>query len=104
MHAWNGVKNPLGKATEASPEHFVIVRFLEEEDEHANTPRVPRVTLLTPELADTPLPDHLFTLKRPVHIILIPEEATDPAHHHRKIGDARNDIISINTVFDLLNS
>jgi len=104
MHAWDGVKNPLGKATEASREHFVIVRFLEEEDEHANTPKVPRVTLLTPDLVDRPLPDHLFTLERPVHLILIPEEATDPAHHHRKIGDARIDIIPINTVFDLLNS
>lgn len=103
MHAWDGVKNPLGQATEASREHFVIVRFLEDEDEHANTPGVPRVTLLTPDWVDSSLPHHLFTLERPVHLILIPEEATDPAHNHRKIGDARLDVIPITTVFDLLN-
>ena len=104
MHAWDGVKNPLGEATNASREHFVIVRFLEDEDEHANTPAVPRVTLLTPEWADIPVPVHLYSLGRPIHLILIPEECLDPAHQHRRIGDARPDVITINSVFDLLSS
>ena len=104
MHAWDGVNNPLGEATDASREHFVIVRFLEEEDEHMNTCAVPRVTLLTPEWADIPVPVHLYSLVRPIHLILIPEETADPAHHHRRIGDARSDVIQINTVFDLLSS
>lgn len=104
VHAWDGVKNPLGEASNASREHFVIVRFLEEEDEHANTPEVPRVTLLTPEWVDTPLPAHLYSLGRPIHLILIPEECLDPAHHHRRIGDARVDVITINSVFHRLSS
>jgi ATP-dependent DNA helicase RecQ len=104
MHAWDGVKNPLGEATNASREHFVIVRFLEEEDEHANTPAVPRVTLLTPEWTDISVPAHLYSLGRPIHLILIPEESLDPVHHDRRIGDARPDVIPINTVFDLLSS
>jgi superfamily II DNA/RNA helicase len=104
MHAWDLVKNPLGEATDASWEHFVIVRFLEEEDEHTKTAAVPRVTLLTPEWANMPIPAHLYSLERPIHLILIPEETSDPAHHDRGIGEARSDVVGINTVFDLLSS
>jgi ATP-dependent DNA helicase RecQ len=103
-YAWDGVKNPLEEATEASREHFVIVRFLEDEDEHARTPAVPKVTLLTPEWIDTPLPEHLHTVKNPIHFILIPEEAPDPSHQYRRIGDARSDVVTIHTVFNLLES
>ena len=104
MHAWDGVNNPLGEATNASREHFVIVRFLEEEDEHAKTLALPRVTLLTPEWIDAPLPEHLHTVKNPIHFILIPEEAPDPSHQYRRIGEARSDVVAIHTLFNLLNS
>jgi ATP-dependent DNA helicase RecQ len=104
VHTWEGVKAPLREATNAAHEHFVIVRFLEDEDEHANTPAVPRITLLTPEWVDKPVPAHLYSIRRPIHLILIPEEAPDPSHQHRRIGDARFDVIPTHTVIDLLSS
>lgn len=103
-HGWDGVVDPLAVATSVSRERFIIVRTLEDEIEHENVPEVPRVTLLTPELIDRPIPPHLLEMTRPMHLILIPEETADPSHTHRRIGDTRIDVIPIQTAFDQLLS
>ncbi|MDA8991813.1 protein DpdF [Akkermansiaceae bacterium] len=97
IHQWDGQPNPLVAINEVSRERFLIIRTLEDENEHANTPAVPRITLLTPDMVDTPIPTHLLSLNRPVHLILIPEETIDPGHIDRRISDARVDVIPIQT-------
>jgi ATP-dependent DNA helicase RecQ len=104
MFDWHGLPNPLAAATDASQEKFLIIRTLDEEDEHTNSPVVPRVTLLTPDRMKEAIPTHLFLLQRPVHLILIPEETTDPGHPLRQIGDARNDVIQIQIAYNQLSS
>lgn len=104
VNAWDGMPDPLAAANKASREHFIIVRTLKEDDEHANVPSVPRVTLLTPDWVDKRIPSHLFTMHRPLHLILIPEECRDPGHVDRRIGDTRADVIPIQTASDQLLS
>ena len=49
--------------------------------------RVPRLSLLSPGHATHPIPDHLLTLDRPLHVIVAPEECPDHLHPHRFLRD-----------------
>lgn len=99
---WYGRRNPISTMSAACREKFLIVRMIEDEDEHVPIAPVPRVTLLPPDMVDGTVPPDLLQLNRLVHLILLPKEVVDPGHPLRRIGDARTDVIEIQTAHEKL--
>lgn len=100
---WYGRRNPISTMSAACWEKFLIVRTIEDEDEHVPIAPVPRVTLLPPDMADDTVPSNLFLLNRQAHLILLPKEIVDPGHSFRLIGDTRTDVIEIQTAHQRLS-
>lgn len=86
---WPGsLPNPLLDVLRQARENFIVVRDLEEEESPlAGKLAVPRVSLITRERADRPLPGFLLALDRPAHLIVLPEECPDHRNPHRLVGD-----------------
>lgn len=101
-----GVANPLSGLVQRAPEKFIIVRDVTEADPFpfGRLP-VPRVSVWPPDAANQPLPDHLFLLKRPWHLILVPEECPDSRYPGRRLGDVKRPaVFRLATLKNLLNA
>ena len=84
----DGGEKALHSLHRGAPEHFVIVRGINETDPiGSNGWPVPRLSIVEPAQVPQPVPEHLLLLERPLHIIFVPEESLDPRHPDRKIGD-----------------
>lgn len=76
-----------------SEDHTLLLQSLEEEALRPSSYELPRVSLWT----GTPgarLPSHLFTLKRPLHVIIAPEATPDPWATGRRIADTGSNVLS----------
>ncbi len=81
--------NPLLEMTARTPEKFLVVRSLEEDELFVSPPlALPRVSLLPPTHATRPVPVSLLNLDRPLHLIVLPAECPDHRDPRRRVGDA----------------
>lgn len=87
-----------------APEKFLIVRDPSEDSPFANHAPIPRVSFIPPDQAGRPLPDSLFALSRPLHLILVPEECPDPGHSLRRIADGGFPSIELQNLLRQLKS
>jgi ATP-dependent DNA helicase RecQ len=69
-----------------SEDHMLLLQSLEEEALRPSSYELPRVSLWTGAPGER-LPSHLFTLKRPLHVIITPETTPDPLATGRRIAD-----------------
>jgi ATP-dependent DNA helicase RecQ len=101
---WPGaLPNPLKVMTKNTPENFLIVRGIDEPDPvFDGLLGVPRVSVLAPEHAPAPIPEHLYAINRPVHLIFAPEECADRFHPARRIGDVSPAAIQLGTLLNVL--
>lgn len=59
-----------------APERFLIHRTLDDADQYHCQLRVPRISVLDPEWNNV-LPEHLFHIERPLHVVLAPDDIPD---------------------------
>lgn len=76
-----------------SEDHMLLLQSLEEEALRPSSYELPRVSLWT-GAAGARLPSHLFTLKRPLHVIIAPETTPDPWATGRRIADTGSNVLS----------
>jgi ATP-dependent DNA helicase RecQ len=74
-------------------DHMLLLQSLEEEELRPSSYELPRVSLWTGSQS-TGLPKYLFTLKRPLHVIIAPESTPDPWAPGRRIGETGSNVLS----------
>jgi hypothetical protein len=97
---WDEHQNPLPDLTRKSIEGFVVIRDLAELDSWCRQPDLPRISLIMPY--DTSVPDSLYSLHRPLHLLVIPEGCADPAHPSRCVEDVRPNVMHLEDFARLL--
>jgi hypothetical protein len=50
----------------------------------------------------TSVPDFLYSLNRPLHLLIMPEDVPDPANSSRLIGAVKSNVMSIKDLSRLL--
>jgi ATP-dependent DNA helicase RecQ len=83
----------LGTLHKQSDDHMLLLQSLEEEALWPSSYELPRVSLWTGS-SGARLPTHLFTMKRPLHVIIVPESTPDPWAAGRRIGDTGSNVLS----------
>lgn len=76
-----------------SDDHMLLLQSLEEETLRPSSYELPRVSLWTGS-GSAALPRHLFTMKRPLHVIIAPESTPDPWNAGRRIADTGSNVLS----------
>jgi ATP-dependent DNA helicase RecQ len=101
---WPGaLPNPLKVMTKNTPENFLIVRGINDPDPvFEGFLGVPRVSVLPPEHTPGSIPEHLYTLKRPLHLVIAPEDCEDRYHKGRRIGEGTPGSIQLATLLNVL--
>lgn len=80
--------NPIPEMLRRSLERFIVVRGLTDaEPLLSGHVTAPRVSLLPPENAARPIPEALLLVRRPLHLVLAPEESPDHRHPARRLRD-----------------
>lgn len=75
-----------------SADHMLLLQSLEEEALRPSSYELPRVSLWT-GASGALLPSHLFTLKRPLHVIIAPEATPDSWAVGRRIADTGSNVL-----------
>jgi ATP-dependent DNA helicase RecQ len=97
---WDEHRNPAPDLARQSIEGFIILRDLVEPDPWDRQPDVPRASLAMPDT--TSVPDFLYSLNRPLHLLIMPEDVPDPANSSRLIGAVKSNVMSIKDLSRLL--
>jgi ATP-dependent DNA helicase RecQ len=97
---WDEHRNPVPDLARQSIEGFIVVRDLAELDPWDRQPDVPRASLVMPD--DMSVPDFLYSINRPLHLLIMPETSPDPANPSRQIGDVRSNVMSLKDFARLL--
>ena len=84
----------LSSLHKRSDDHVLLLQTLEEEALRPSSYELPRVTLWTSS-SGTALPKHLFTMKRPLHVILAPASTPDPWNFARRIADTGSNVLTV---------
>ncbi|MGO7299595.1 protein DpdF [Rhizobium ruizarguesonis] len=88
-------RNPaLSSLHKQSDGHVLLLQSLEEEALRPSSYELPRVTLWT-GLTGMTLPKHLFTMKRPLHIVIAPASTPDPWNSARGIADTGSNVLAV---------
>ncbi|MBX9456165.1 MAG: hypothetical protein KL863_09150 [Rhizobium sp.] len=88
-------RNPaLSLLHKQSEDHVLLMQTLEEEMLRPSSYELPRVTLWTDEIG-TPLPKHLFIMKRPLHVIIASASTPDSWNFARRIGDIGTNVLAV---------
>lgn len=77
-----------------SHDHILLLHLLEEEASRPSSYELPRVTLWTGASGDC-LPKFLFTMKRPLHVIIAPASTPDPWNFGRQIADTGSNVLTV---------
>ena len=87
----------LSSLHKQSDDHLLLLQMLEEEKFRPSSYELPRVTLWTgtPGTLGTPPPKHLFTMKRPLHVIIAPASTPDPWNVSRRIADTGSNVLTV---------
>ena len=73
---------------------LVLIQSLEEEVLRPSSYELPRVSLwMGSQTAGLPI--HLFTMKRPLHVIIAPSSAQDPWNSSRRFGETGSNVLTI---------
>jgi superfamily II DNA or RNA helicase len=89
------LRNPaLSKLHLQSGERVLLLQTVEEEEQWPSSYELPRVTLWTVS-AGSSLPKRLFSMKRPLHVIITPESTLDPWNGERRIADTGQNVLTI---------
>ncbi len=83
----------LGTLHKQSDDHMLLLQSFEEEAVRPSSYELPRVSLWTGS-SPAVLPRHLFTMKRPLHVIIAPESTPDPWNSGRRIADTGSNVLS----------
>ncbi|RKH18565.1 ATP-dependent DNA helicase RecQ [Corallococcus sp. CA047B] len=75
-----------------SPLRFLIHRDINEQDTPSGEPLVRRVSVIEPEEERKPLLSYLFSLDRPAHILVLPDDVLEPGDRGRRIVELREHI------------
>ena len=88
-------RNPaLATLHKHSNDHLLLLQLLEEEVLQPSSYEVPRVTLWTASQGDR-IPTQLFTMKRPLHVIIAPASTPDPLNARRRIADTGSNVLTV---------
>ncbi len=77
-----------------SDDHMLLLQLLEEEELRSSSYELPRVTLWTGAPPDE-LPKFLFTIKRPMHVLIVPTSTPDPWNSERRIADTGSNVLNV---------
>lgn len=77
-----------------SDDHLLLLQMLEEETLRPSSYVLPRVTLWTGSPGAT-LPKHLFTMKRPLHVVMTPASTPDSWNIARRIADTGSNVLTV---------
>jgi ATP-dependent DNA helicase RecQ len=88
-------RNPaLAGLHKHSDDHVLLLQLLEEEALRPSSYELPRATLWT-GATDARLPKQLFTMKRPLHVIIAPSSTVDPWNAARRIADTGSNVLAV---------
>ncbi|RUW54560.1 ATP-dependent DNA helicase RecQ [Mesorhizobium sp. M1A.F.Ca.ET.072.01.1.1] len=88
-------RNPsLAELHKHSDDRVLLLQSLEEEVLRPSSYELPRVTVWTGAVGPG-LPKYLFTMKRPLHIIITPASTLDPWNVLRRIADTGSNVLSV---------
>lgn len=73
-----------------TPDGILLVQSLEEEAKRPSAYKLARATLL----ANGPVPESIFLVDKPLHIVLLPESVPDPLHVGRRLVDTGTNVLS----------
>ena len=76
-----------------SDDHMLLLQSLEEEALRPSSYELPRISLWTGP-PGARLPEHLFTIKRPLHVIIAPQSTPDPWATGRRIAETGSNVLS----------
>lgn len=77
-----------------SDDHLLLLQSIEEEELRPSSYELSRVSLWA-GLQSKGLPKHLFTMKRPLHIIIAPESTPDPFYPSRRMADTGLNVLNV---------
>lgn len=88
-------RNPaLSGLHKQSDDHLLLLQTLEEETLRPSSYELPRVTVWTGKTKSS-LPKHLFSLKRPLHVVIAPASTPDPWNLTRHIADTGSNVLAV---------
>lgn len=87
------LNNGLNVMHRSAPNKMLIRRDLENGKADVSTLPLPRVTLLIP-WDQTPVPDQVEHIERPMHVIVVPEDIK-ASYEHKKLVEIRTNCISL---------
>lgn len=88
-------RNPaLANLHKHSDGHVLLLQSLDEEVLRPSSYELPRVTLWTASRG-AGLPMQLFTIKRPLHVIMAPASTPDPWNIGRRIADTGSNVLTV---------
>jgi superfamily II DNA helicase RecQ len=88
-------RNPaLDNLHKQSEDHMLLLQLLEEEALRPPSYELPRVTLWT-GAATKVLPNFLFTMKRPLHVVIAPASTPDRWNSERRIADTGSNVLTV---------
>lgn len=97
---WDAHPNPLPDLSRQCMEGFFVLRNLAEQDPWGLQLGLPRASLVMPDSG--PVPNFLYSLQRPLHLLILPEHSPDPANASRLIVDVRTNVMPLNDFSRLL--
>lgn len=77
-----------------SDDHVLLLQSIEEEGLRPSSYELPRVTVWTGMAGASP-PKYLFTMKRPLHVIVTPASTQDPWNVARRIADTGSNVLAV---------
>jgi ATP-dependent DNA helicase RecQ len=77
-----------------SEDHILLLQSLEEEQSRPSSYELPRVSVWSEECGDR-LPKFLFTMKRPLHVIIARASIPDPWNVGRNIADTGSNVLTV---------
>jgi hypothetical protein len=85
-------RNPaLADLHKHSDDHVLLLQSLEEEALRPSSYELPRVTLWT----GAAVPKYLFSMTRPLHVIIAPASTPDPWNAARRIADTGSNVLAV---------
>lgn len=93
-NAFRKSNSTLADLHKHSDDQILLLQSLEEEASRPSSYELPRVTIWT-EKSTYGLPKFLYTIKRPLHVVIVPASAPDPWNFGRQIADTGLNVLTV---------